>query len=96
MLSTESQNGPSESSSLVPLSKLPVNAPAVIRNVLRTDNDLADNLHALGVVEGAAIEITRRGLFGSPIIVRIKRSHVAMRTSEASLIMVETSSKKMR
>jgi Fe2+ transport system protein FeoA len=85
----DSQKGRGESCCLVPLHELAVNAPAVIRTVVRTDNNLASNLHALGAVEGASIEITRRCFFGNPIIVRIKRSHVAMRTSEASLIMVE-------
>lgn len=92
----ESNKNPDGHRSLVPLSRLALNVPAVIRTVHRTDRELADTLHALGAVEGTAIEITRRGLFGSPIIVRIKRSHVAMRTSEASLIMVETSLSKMR
>jgi Fe2+ transport system protein FeoA len=96
MLSSESQRGQTEPRNLVPLNRLAVNVPAVIRSVQHTDSQLADTLQALGAVEGAAIEIARRGLFGGPIIVRIKRSHVAMRTSEASLIMVETSSSKMR
>lgn len=91
----ELQNGEGGTGSMIPLSELAVNVPAVIRTVLRTETDLTDNLYALGAVEGTPIEITRRGFYGSPIIVRIKRSHVAMRIKEASLIMVEKSSNTM-
>jgi Fe2+ transport system protein FeoA len=86
----EPQKGPAKNCKLIPLNELAVNVPAVIRTVFRSDKSLVNNLYAFGAVEGASIEITRRCFFGDPIIVRIKRSHIAIRTSEASLIMVET------
>ncbi|MCH2486858.1 MAG: ferrous iron transport protein A [Erythrobacter sp.] len=55
-------------------------------------SDEAKRLRALGLDEGAEIEVLHRGVFGGrdPIAVRLGRMTVALRRSHAAAIKVET------
>lgn len=74
----------------VPLADLPLRAIARIRGFASDDEPLVFKLREIGFAEGDEVEILHKGfLFGSPLSIRLNRSLIALRKSEARQIQVE-------
>ena len=62
---------------------------AVISAIRSCPKELLHKLLSMGVVEGAEVRVTQRGLFGSPINIHLLGSIVSLRSSEAAHIQVQ-------
>ncbi|MCQ8183934.1 FeoA family protein [Parvularcula maris] len=72
-----------------PLSQSKLRAPARIVS-FRGDEALTAQLQEQGFATGETVEVQSRGLFGgSPLAVRLGRTVIALRKSEADALMVE-------
>ena len=53
------------------------------------DGELETKLREIGFAEGDEVEVLHRGLFGTPISIRLARTIIALRRREAAAILVE-------
>lgn len=71
------------------LSSLPRHKTAIISGIRTPNTDLHDGLTEQGLVEGTSVEILQRGMIGgTPLAVRVGRSVLALRRSEADAVEV--------
>ena len=70
------------------LDQMKVGDDATVVAVNAKQSDLLSRLLTLGIVEGAKIRVTQRGLFGSPINIQVLGSVLSLRRSEAAAIQV--------
>lgn len=75
------------------LSELPLRETARILGFAIEDEALVFKLREIGFAEGDEVEILHKGfLFGSPLSIRLNRSLIALRKSEARQIQVQQGS----
>ena len=74
------------------LSDLKVGESAIVVEVNHQEPSFLERLCNLGFVKGTSIKVTQRGLFGSPINIKLLGSVLSLRSNEASAIQVTTTS----
>ncbi|MGI5829605.1 MAG: DtxR family transcriptional regulator [Bradymonadia bacterium] len=67
---------------------LPVGKKAVIKRVLKTQNNIRPRLLDMGIIPNLEIVKERAALGGDPIWVKVNGTHLALRKSEAQAIIV--------
>ena len=60
-----------------------------VRGIVTADEDLAVKLREIGFSEGDEVEMITAGPFGQPLAVRLNRTLVALRGSEAAAVQVD-------
>ena len=70
------------------LAELEIGASARVLSV-EGDDTVARRLMEMGVTPGAQIRVVKNAPFGCPLEIRVRNSHLALRRSEASSILVE-------
>jgi Fe2+ transport system protein FeoA len=70
------------------LASIKVGETVVVSEVKACPPDLLRRLVAMGLVAGSKLTVTQRGLFGSPINVKLFGSILSLRSTEASLVQV--------
>jgi ferrous iron transport protein A len=60
--------------------------------ILSIDGDpqVARRLMELGLVPGTTVQVVRRAPLGDPVELRVRRTHLSIRRSEAELVYVES------
>lgn len=72
------------------LADMPLRETARIQGFANDNDSLVIKLREIGFAEGDEVEILHKGfLFGSPLSVRLNRSLIALRKSEARQIQVQ-------
>ena len=70
------------------LASVKVGDQVVVSEVKSCAPELLKKLVAMGLVAGSVVTVTQRGLFGSPINVKLFGSVLSLRSSEAALVQV--------
>lgn len=70
------------------LAELEIGANARILSV-EGDEAVSRRLLEMGVTPGAPVRVVKNALFGCPLEIRVRNSHLAIRRSEANLIFIE-------
>lgn len=71
-----------------PLNSVQIGETVTVCGVEGCSPTLLSKLVSMGVVAGSTLTVTQRGLFGSPINVKVFGSVLSLRANEASLIRV--------
>lgn len=71
------------------LDQLGIKARATVEGFKAGDRGLINKLTAMGIVGGSEVEVVSRTPFGDPVCIRILKTVLSLRKSEASTIMVK-------
>jgi ferrous iron transport protein A len=72
------------------LAQLPVGEEARVISV-EGNNPIAKRLMEMGIIPGVSVRVIKTAPFGSPLEVKVRGYHLALRKSEAETIEVQTS-----
>jgi ferrous iron transport protein A len=73
----------------VELSTLDLGQMGRVAGFASADAELETKLREIGFAEGDEVELLHRGLFGTPVSVRLARTIIALRRKEAAAVLVE-------
>ncbi len=71
-----------------PLSSVKTGAKVTVSSIEGCPESLLRKFVSMGVVSGSELTVTHRGLFGSPINIRVFDSILSLRKNEAALVNV--------
>ncbi len=66
----------------------PLNTTLIVKKIELNDK-LTERLSSMGLTKGVKVTIIRKGIFGSPLELKIKSFYLALRDTEAENITVE-------
>lgn len=74
---------------ILPLSKLRLGRPAIIRNLGGTSQTVRGKLMEMGLTSGVIVEVIRYAPLGDPIEIVVRGYRLTLRLNEAEIVFVE-------